>query len=141
MVCYAAAATLPAMTGAELRTAREQLGVTGDWLAEYMGEKPRTLRRWEQGLHRVPDKVRSYIEHLERRTADVVAQMADTLNRDREQPVTVVAVYRTNAQFHAAHPDLSLFCASWHRVVVARVAQQVPGLRMVYADHDGGPST
>ena len=38
----------------------------------------------------------------------------------------------TDAEFRAAHPEVS-FPASWHRQVVARIAQEVPGLSIAYA--------
>ncbi|MDX3531181.1 hypothetical protein P1P75_33455 [Streptomyces sp. ID05-39B] len=44
-----------------------------------------------------------------------------------------VITYRDDAEYLAAHPDAE-FPASWHRAVVARVAQEVPGLSIAYPD-------
>src|SRR5690606_34223992 len=53
------------MTAAELKVARESLGLSGDWLATYLGVNSRTVREWEQGRRPVPDWVRLEIESLE----------------------------------------------------------------------------
>lgn len=41
--------------------------------------------------------------------------------------------YRSDADYHRAHPQ-ARYPASWHRAVVARVAQEVPGLSIVYQE-------
>jgi hypothetical protein len=43
-----------------------------------------------------------------------------------------VLTYRSDAEYHAAHPEIP-FPAAWHRAVTARVAQEVPGLAIAYA--------
>ncbi|MFF8610867.1 helix-turn-helix domain-containing protein [Streptomyces sp. NPDC015346] len=117
------------MTDAEFRVVREYLGLTGDWLAEHLGVSGRTVRHWEQGKYAIPDGVRLEMEDLERRTAEfvagVVAQLLDI-------PSPGVLTYRTDEDYHAAHPDVP-FPASWHRAVIARIAQEVPSLAIAYA--------
>jgi hypothetical protein len=46
-----------------------------------------------------------------------------------------VYVYRSDEEYHAAHPEVP-FPASWHRAVVARIAQEVPGLAIAYPSKD-----
>lgn len=46
-------------------------------------------------------------------------------------PDPAVVTYATDEQFHAAHPEIT-YPASWHRAVVARIAQEVPGLVITY---------
>lgn len=117
------------MTDAEFRVVREFLGLTGDWLAGHLGVEPRTVRRWEQGKYPIPDGVRLAIETLEQDTAQFVTAVIDHL---MDLPEPGVVTYRTDAEYHAAHPEIP-FPASWHRAVIARVAQEVPGLPIVYA--------
>jgi len=55
-----------------------------------------------------------------------------------------VVTYRSDEQYHAAYPEIP-FPASWHRAVVARIAQEVPGLAIAYPDErrpdqETGPS-
>lgn len=118
------------MTPAEFKVVREFLGLSCDWLAAYLNVSPRTVRHWEQGKYHIPDGVRLAVEELEQRTATVVS---GTVDRIMDVPDPVVVTYRTDADYHAAHPDND-FPASWHRAVVARVAQEVPALSIVFAD-------
>ncbi|WP_232323513.1 helix-turn-helix domain-containing protein [Catenuloplanes japonicus] len=116
------------MTDAELRVVREHLGLTGDALAAHLGVSGRTVRHWEHGKYEVPDGVRLAVEDLEQRTAEFVDGIVKAL---ADVPDPAVIVYRTDADYRAAHPGVDL-PAAWHRAVVARVAQEVPGLGIVY---------
>lgn len=118
------------MTDAEFRVVREYLGLTGDWLAGHLGVSSRTIRHWEQGKYAIPDGVRLEVADLERRTGEFVSGLIEKI---MDIPDPVVVTYRDDAQYHAAHPDIP-FPASWHRAVLARIAQEVPALSIVYAD-------
>ncbi|MFE7759530.1 helix-turn-helix domain-containing protein [Streptomyces sp. NPDC057429] len=118
------------MTPAEFKVLREFLGVTGDWLAGYLEVSPRTVRHWEQGKYAIPDGVRLAVEDLEKRTAQFVAGVVEQL---MDLPEPGVITYRDDEEYHAAHPGIE-FPASWHRAVVARVAQEVPALSITFAD-------
>lgn len=117
------------MTDAEFRTIREFLGLTGDWLAARLGVAPRTVRHWEQGKYPIPDGVRLAIEDLENRTGQFIGGCVNAL---MDLPEPGVIVYRSDVEYHAAHPEIS-FPASWHRAAVARIALEVPALRIAYA--------
>jgi hypothetical protein len=118
------------MTDAEFKVVREYLGLTGDWLAEHLGVSGRTVRHWEQGKYPIPDGVRLAMEDLEARTGEFVAGVAKQL---MDVPDPGVITYRTDAEYHAAHPEIGL-PASWHRAVVARIAQEVPALAIAYGE-------
>jgi hypothetical protein len=118
------------MTPAEFRVIREFLGLSGDWLAAHLGVSPRTVRHWEAGRYKIPDGVRLEIEDLERRTAEFISGAVAALN-DMLDPGVIT--YRSDDEYRAAHPEIP-FPASWHRAVVARIAQEVPGLAITYAD-------
>jgi transcriptional regulator with XRE-family HTH domain len=119
------------MTSAEFKVVREFLGLTGDWLARHLGVSSRTVRHWEQGKYAIPDGVRLEIESLESDTGEFVGGIVEKL---MDLPDPVVITYRDDAEYHAAHPE-SPFPASWHRAVIARVAQEVPGLSIAFADN------
>jgi hypothetical protein len=116
------------MTDAEFRVVREHLGLTGDWLAAHLKVTGRTVRAWEQGKYPIPAGVRQAIEDLESVTAANVNQAIDKLN-DMRDPAIIT--YRTDEDFHARNPGVT-YPASWHRAVVARCAQEVPGLVISY---------
>jgi len=122
------------MTPAEFKVVREFLGLTGDWLARHLRVNPRTVRSWEQGRDPIPDGVRLEIEKLERVTAEFVSGVIAKLMDYPGDPVVVT--YRNDKEYHAAHPE-SPFPASWHRAVIARVAQEVPALSIVYPPSEG----
>lgn len=119
------------MTAAEFRTVREWLGLTGDALAAWLGVNPRSARRWEQGEQPIPDGVRLNIEELEAHTAKNVTAAVSQL-MDAPEPTAVV--YRDDETFWAAHPEARPLTAQWHRRVIARAAQEVPGLAIDYRD-------
>lgn len=117
------------MTDAELRVVREHLGLTGEWLAKHLGVSDRTVRHWEQGRYAIPEGVRLAIEQLEHVTAQAVGEAVQQL---LDAPEPTVITYRSDAEYRAAHPEIP-FPASWHRAVIGRVAQEVPGLSITYA--------
>ena len=118
------------MTAAEFKVVREFLGLTGDWLAAHLEVSPRTVRHWEQGKYAIPDGVRLQIESLEARTGAFVGGLVAEL---MDLPEPGVITYRDDAEYQGAKPDAE-FPASWHRAVIARVAQEVPGLSIAYPD-------
>jgi hypothetical protein len=118
------------MTDAEFKVVREFLGLSGDWLAAHLGVSGRTVRHWEQGKYPIPDGVRLAMEDLEARTGEFISGVIQKL---MDLPDPGVITYRTDAEYHAAHPEVP-FPASWHRAVIARVAQEVPALAIAYAD-------
>ncbi|MFJ2217730.1 helix-turn-helix domain-containing protein [Streptomyces sp. NPDC101062] len=118
------------MTPAELRVVREYLGLTPEWLTTHLNITGRQVRNWEQGKTPIPDAHRLEIQNLERYTGNFVSAVSDHL---MDLPDPGVITYRNDAEYHAAHPEVR-FPASWHRAVIARVAQEVHGLTIAYAD-------
>ncbi len=122
------------MEPAEFRVVREYLGLSQEWLAGHLGVSRRTIASWEKGQWPIPDGVRLEMEALESVTADNVSFAIDQL---MDLPEPTLLTFRTDEQLTAAHPDLG-FPASWHRMLAARVAQEVPALRIVFPpDGDG----
>lgn len=119
------------MTDAELRVVREWLGLSPEWLAQHLGVSPRTVRHWEAGRYAIPDGVRLAVEELE---ASTTATVATTVGQLMDLPEPGLVTYRTDAEYHQAHPEQP-FPASWHRAVVARVAHEVPALVIAYASN------
>lgn len=116
------------MTPAELKVIREFLGLSSAALAKHLGVSDRTVRHWEEGKYPIPDGVRLEIEKLEAHTAEFVASVVEKVT---DVPDPVVVTYRTDEEYRAAHPE-SPMPASWHRAAIARVAQEVPGLSIVF---------
>lgn len=116
------------MTAAELKVVREYLGLTTRWLAEHLHVAERSIHRWEMGASPIPEGVRLAVEQLEADTANVITAAVNACN-DAVDPA--ILTYRTDEEYRTHHPEQA-WPASWHRGVVARVAQEVPGLAIDY---------
>ncbi|MFE9769496.1 helix-turn-helix domain-containing protein [Streptomyces sp. NPDC005808] len=117
------------LTTAELRTAREQLGLTGDHLAKRLGVNPRTLRSWEQGRDQVPGRIRPEIAELKADTSKAVADMVAGIEGEDDP---VLFTFRSDEEYLAAHRG-GRWSAAWHRQVCARAAEQA-GARIEYTN-------
>jgi len=124
----------PRMTGAELQTVREYLGLTGDRLASLLAVSPRTLRSWESAREAIPDSrtegrtpVATVLAQLEADTVSAVSELVKVLRND---PKPMVDIYRTDEDFAERHPETAHLGARWWRHVVARASYLVPGLRV-----------
>jgi hypothetical protein len=118
------------MTPAELRVVREFLGLSPEWLGVHLGVSGRTVRHWEYGKYAIPDGVRLEIEKLEAQTGEYVGAVVDQL---MDLPDPVIVTYRTDAEYRSADPGSPL-PASWHRAVIARVAQEVSSLSIRFKE-------
>lgn len=117
------------MTPAELHVIREFLGLDLDDLARILSINERTARRWQNGTTPIPDRIREEIEAIEAVATHLIDLGITALN-DARDPTALV--YRTDAEYWAAHPDGHPYPARFHRAVVARIAHEVPGLSVIY---------
>ena len=118
------------MTSAQFKVAREFLGFTGDWLADWFSVNPRTVRGWEQGRSPVPTDVCKVMGDFLGEAADIVGDEVEEL---LEVPGPVYVTFRDDDEYHNAYPKVP-YPASWHRALAGRIAQAVPGLRVMYHD-------
>jgi transcriptional regulator with XRE-family HTH domain len=126
------------LTPAEVRIAREYLGLTGDKMAEKLGVNPRTLRSWEQGRDSIPGRIRPEIAEMKAATDAVVARLVAGLEDSDDD---MLITYRNDDEYKEAMRGTSWseglhgWSAAWHRQVCARVAAQT-GARINYADDE-----
>lgn len=123
-----ATAGVSSMSDAEFRCLRDWLGLTVAWLAGHLGVAERSVHRWEAGTQRVPEGVAAELLRLSEVTYGVVDGLVDAL---ADTPEPAVLTYRTDADYRRHHPEVD-WPASWHRAVCARLADEVPGLRIGY---------
>lgn len=116
------------MSGAELRCLREWLGLTTPWLADHLAVAERSIHRWEAGAREVPEGVADEVLRLSEITYDTLNGMAEAL---MDLPDPGVTTYRSDEHYHAHHPEQD-WPASYHRALCARLADEVPGLRIEY---------
>lgn len=126
------------LTSAEVRIAREYLGLTGDKMAEKLGVNPRTLRSWEQGRDPIPGRIRPEIAEMKAATDAAVAKLAAALEDSDDD---TLITFRNDEEYTAWARGTSWsegwhgWSASWHRQVCARAAAQT-GARIDYANED-----
>lgn len=75
------------VTPAELKTTREALGLSSEWVAEAGGVAVRTIRHWESGAARVPDDIADLLNDLARQ---VRAHIDSSAARTESGPVTLL---------------------------------------------------
>lgn len=113
------------MTAAEFRMVRDWLGVPAEWLAGHLGVALRTIRRWESGRYEIPDGKAELVEQLEARASATVEALVAHL---ADAPVTSISIPTPDAG------EVEGFPPGWHRMIAARVAQEVPGLTVRYLE-------
>jgi DNA-binding XRE family transcriptional regulator len=124
---------------AELRAARESLGLTGDKMAKKLGVNPRTLVSWEQGRDPIPGRIRPEVAELKAATDAVVARLVASLEDSDDD---TLITYRNDKEYEAGvrgtswSEGLHGWSAAWHRRACARAAAQT-GARIDYADNEG----
>jgi len=125
------------LTAAEFKTLREHLGIPGEWLARRFGVSDRSVRHWDSGKYPVPERISRWMRWLAEDTEATVAWIAERLENSPER---LLVTYRNDEELDAGaaddpyrglYPDDDLPSA-WHRRMAARVAERVPGLRLVY---------
>jgi len=135
--------TLPAMTGAEMQTTREFLGLTRGWLAAELQMQERRMMRMEADQERIPDALVSKLDEVLADTKDVVTNMIAQYRRATKRTPgedVFLRTYKTDESFEES-PDYRLgvagragYPAKWHRMCCARVCEAVSGLVITYQD-------
>lgn len=110
------------LTAAEVRTLREGLGVTADWLAEHLSIQTRTVQRWEAGHSPIAEFAADELLLLEAQAAEQVTAHVEAFTGARAPAVLTVGDTAEGS-----------WPAGWQRRIAFRVRQQVPGLRIVDA--------
>jgi hypothetical protein len=137
------------MSGAELLTIREALGLTGPWLAHRVMTTPRNERRWEADEYQIPDLAAQIVWELRDYAQQVVDDLLAFLhNLDHPRyPQPGLILFRTDEGYQQAAPlpDLkvspsrhpgAVYPASWHRAIAFRALERVPGLRIAHFTDD-----
>src|SRR5690606_3631574 len=126
------------LTAADYNTLRKRLGIPGEWLARRFGVSDRSVRHWDSGKYPVPERIGRWLRWLAEATEDTVAWIAERLETSPESERLLVT-YRNDEELDACAADdpyRGLYPddlpAAWHRRMAARVAERVPGLRLIY---------
>jgi hypothetical protein len=108
-------------TGADLRCAREALGLSMVQLADWLPWKQSRISEAERGLRRVPTWVAERVVSLERAREALTESMLEHLEGAAGAPLIVHA---TDAGYAAAHPTDPPIPAAVQRVAAALAASE-----------------
>ncbi|MFL0177066.1 helix-turn-helix domain-containing protein [Mycobacterium sp. SMC-13] len=122
-----------AMTAAEVRAIREGLGVTAEWLADYVDVQTRTVQRWESGQNEIKPFAAEAIAMLE---ADAQRQVEAHVEAMRAFPPSGSPVMVIEDTGQSGD-----WPAGWQRMIAFRVRQQIPTLRIVDTNSYDGPAS
>ena len=114
------------MTPAELKTLRESLGLSAQWLADRAGVLQRSVQYWEAGRSRVPDDVAELVLRIDAQFAEATRQslaVVDDQTARQGQPPENVRLYRyrNDAELWEARPDMAGLPVTAHAALLARV--------------------
>ena len=114
------------MTPAELKTIRESLGLSAQWLADRAGVLQRSVQYWEAGRSRVPEDVAELVLRIDAQFAEATRQALGVVDeqavKQGQLPETVrLYRYRDDAALWAARPDMHGLPVTAHASLLARV--------------------
>ena len=113
------------MTGAELRTLRDSLGLSADAVAQMAGVKTRSVQRWEVDDWPVPQDVAELLQRLDALLERAVLGAVDGLQavkKGRGAPQEVVLLrYRSAVDLARCRADMAALPPAVHGALVDRV--------------------
>ncbi|MBF0140058.1 MAG: DUF1870 family protein [Magnetococcales bacterium] len=113
------------VTSAELKTLRESLGLTAQWLADQAGVQIRTVRYWEAGRSSVPADVSALLERIDRMLDDAVAQAVAQITDSIAKPVAIPEItlvrYRTDDDLWRFRPEMRPIPVTTHAAMLMRL--------------------
>ena len=132
------------MTPAELKTLRESLGLTLNWMAEQTGVKLRSVQYWESGERSVPDDIAQMLYSIDEALEQMVTGSRDQVRAMVEEDGAPNGIdlirYKTDKDLHKYHPNLAPLPATTHATMLARLRREFLRMgietRIVYLDSE-----
>jgi transcriptional regulator with XRE-family HTH domain len=117
------------MTAAELKTYREALGLSAQWLANKVGVSHRSVCYWESGKARVPNDVAELIMALTNnihRYADEAIKQVNAIALAAGIPEQINLLrYKTDEDLHHYRPDFKGLPVATHAAMLAIIAREL----------------
>lgn len=117
------------MNGAELKTIRESLGLSLQWLANKAGVTHRSAAYWEAGS-KIPDDVIKLVLSLEKSVNDAVANalmsIIDVSESQQSLPERIVLVrYRTDEDLWRFRKDMADLPTTFHAAILYKLRTEI----------------
>lgn len=114
------------MTGAELRTLRDSLGLSAEQVAQLAGVRGRTVQRWEVDEWPVPADLAEALQRLdaqlEQAVQHAVEGLQDAHKQAQQAPADVLLVrYRSEVDVARYRRDMAALPPSVHGALIDRV--------------------
>lgn len=127
------------MNGAELKTIRESLGISAQWLANQSGVKLRSVQYWESGRSPVPDDVSGMVTRIDQMLDESVNRYIDHVQSMPSPPKMIALVrYRNDSDLWSFRTDMKPLPATCHGALLARLIKRLGGAKIsahvVYMD-------
>lgn len=116
------------ISGAELRSYTEAMGLSVAWLSKRWGSTESTIKNWMLGAHDVPERIAEDVRSMMDDTDTALDALIDSLT-----PGAVLPTYRTDREYREALGDEAPYNAPWHRTLCARAADEVGDVTIDWA--------
>ena len=122
---------LPITTGADLKTARERLGLTQACLSAEMGVVIRTYQAWEEDMRSsIPDVASETLDEMQRKASRIVWRMlaliSDIIEEKKEKVCSFVLYrYQKDEDLWKYWPEMKGFPALYFSATVDRVSREL----------------
>lgn len=92
------------MTGAELKTYREFLGLPTQWMADHVGVKLRSYLYWESGQKDIPEDVSAAVLDIYKLVNHEAEQLFSRISQSDDQ-YCLLTRFKTETELWKAHPE------------------------------------
>ena len=109
------------LTGAELKTLREALGLTVQELAGLGKVQLRSAQYWESGKYNVPDDVAELLSRIDKRFDELaIFNVQKILESGLKPDLVTLTRYQSDKDLRDAHPDMTYAGVAHHAALVDR---------------------
>lgn len=113
------------MTPAEMKTLRESLGLSAQFLSDNLNVQLRTVQYWESGKKPVPKDVSDWLQNISNNFDRMLKQQTDALELlfvSHGQPAEIVLIrYRTQEHLWRFLPEFHPFPETTHTAMLVRL--------------------
>lgn len=131
------------VAAAHLKTLRESLGLTAQWLADQAGVRLRSVQYWESGRSKVPADVCNMLKNIDESLNGSVERAVEHINEVKAEtgayPEEVVLIrYRTDDDLWQFREDMRPLPTTTHAEMLARMRREFAKInvqtQIVYMD-------
>ena len=130
------------VAAAHLKTLRESLGLTAQWVADQAGVRLRSVQYWESGRSKVPDDVCHMLKNIDDSLNNSVKSAVEHINEVKAEtgtcPEIVLIRYRTDEDLWQFREDMRPLPTTTHAEMLARMNRELAKInvqtQIVYMD-------